>query len=38
MQGMPRYEITIEDSEALHAYVIDEAWRAYEKSQAARTR
>ena len=38
LQGMPIYPISIEDSEALHAYVIEQAWKAYEKSQAARSR
>ena len=33
--GMPAFheEMTIEDSEALHAYVIEQAWKLYERSQ-----
>ena len=34
--GMPEFSasIGVEDSEALHAYVIDAAWKAYEKQQS----
>ena len=33
--GMPAFheEMTVEDSEALHAYVIEQAWKLYERSQ-----
>ena len=34
-QGMPSFQgiISVEDSEALHAYVIEQAWKLYEHSE-----
>ena len=35
--GMPAFHdtISVEDSEAIHAFVIDQAWKLYERSQAS---
>ncbi len=39
-QGMPAYgeHISVEDSEALQVYVVDQAWKTYEADQATRSR
>ena len=35
LEGMPSFseKLTAEDSEAIHAYVIEQAWKAYERSR-----
>ena len=38
IQGMPSFKkagMTPEDSDAIHAYVIDQAWKAYEQERRA---
>ena len=33
--AFPNLKMTVEDADAIHAYVIDQAWKAYNKEQAA---
>ena len=35
LRGMPSFakDMSIEDAEAIHAYVIEQAWKHYERSQ-----
>jgi hypothetical protein len=32
--AFPNLKRTVEDADAIHAYVIDQAWKAYNKEQA----
>ena len=40
LRGMPAFQdrLTVEDSQALHAFVIDQAWKAYEETQRSDVR
>ncbi len=33
--AFPNLKMTKDDADAIHAYVIDQAWKAYNKEQAA---
>ena len=33
--AFPNLKMTVEDADAIHAYVIDQAWKTYNKEESA---